>query len=199
MPAPKELLTGSRTLKRCECCINRAELAGTPFHGPAPGDVLRTLGPASWTFSTAEGGLQRKCKSPQLAWLCQQRAAKGSCSNTPRQEAAAVPSSSVGHRRAISTRSPKMAAVPGGGAAGEGVTFVTSDHAMRRNADPGAVAFVTGGNRGIGLELTRQLLAKVKGERERLNWGTKASAVFLHICSVGHRYATFSIAFHAFQ
>lgn len=43
---------------------------------------------------------------------------------------------------------------------------MTTDDAVRRNADPGSVAFVTGSNRGIGLEVTRQLLARTKGERE---------------------------------
>lgn len=52
-----------------------------------------------------------------------------------------------------------------GGAAGDGVTFVTTEAAARRNADPGSVSFVTGANRGIGLEVTRQLLARTKGEQ----------------------------------
>lgn len=42
---------------------------------------------------------------------------------------------------------------------------MTTDASVRRNADPGSVAFVTGANRGIGLEVTRQLLARTKGER----------------------------------
>ena len=58
-----------------------------------------------------------------------------------------------------------MAAAAGrGDAVGDGVTFGTSEDAARRNADPGSVAFVTGANRGIGLEVTRQLLARSRGE-----------------------------------
>lgn len=51
-----------------------------------------------------------------------------------------------------------------GGAGGEGVSFVDTEDARRRNSDSGCVAFVTGANRGIGLEVTRQLLARTKGK-----------------------------------
>lgn len=45
----------------------------------------------------------------------------------------------------------------------KGVTFTTTEAALRRNADEGCVAFVTGANRGIGLEVTEQLLKRTKG------------------------------------
>lgn len=125
---------------------------------------LRTFATANWTVNQARGGLQsRHRKPPLLAW-CQQRAAVGSLSNPRRQKSPA--SSSVGRRRDISTggSSSAKAAAGRGDAGGDGVTFGASEDAARRNADPDAVAFVTGANRGIGLEVTRQLLARSRGE-----------------------------------
>ena len=67
-------------------------------------------------------------------------------------------------RRSCSTARRSLSAMSGsGGAAGEGVAFVETEAAQRRNSDPGCVAFVTGANRGIGLEVTRQLLSRTKG------------------------------------
>lgn len=51
----------------------------------------------------------------------------------------------------------------------EGVTFTTTEAALRRNADEGCVAFVTGANRGIGLEVTQQLLMRTKGMKKIAN------------------------------
>lgn len=75
------------------------------------------------------------------------------------------------HRVTASRRMPRRNIHSGTGAAaaapepvGEGVTFKTTAAAERRNGDPACVAFVTGANRGIGLEVTRQLLEKTKGQ-----------------------------------
>eukprot|EP00903_Cladosiphon_okamuranus_P007597 g7368.t1 len=126
---------------------------------------LRTLtfAIANWTANQARGGLQDPPpKTPLLAWI-QQRAAVGNLSNPRRQKFPAF--SSVGRRRDISTGRGcwAKAAAGRGDAGGEGVTFGTSEDAARRNADSSAVAFVTGANRGIGLEVTRQLLARSRG------------------------------------
>lgn len=55
------------------------------------------------------------------------------------------------------------AAAAADGEAGKGIAFRTTDFARRRNNDAGSVAFVTGANRGIGIEVTRQLLERTKG------------------------------------
>ena len=66
-------------------------------------------------------------------------------------------------RAAFSNTAAPASASAAGDAASEGVTFTTTEVAQRRNADEGCTAFVTGANRGIGLEVTRQLLERTKG------------------------------------
>eukprot|EP00752_Nemacystus_decipiens_P003183 g2945.t1 len=133
-----------------------------PFGGVAGSvPLLRTLATANWASNQATGGRQGQHKPPPLAW-CQQRAPASNFSNPPRQQSPA--SSPVGRRRAISAGSGSARAAAGhSSGAGDGVAFVKSEDAARRNADPGSVAFVTGANRGIGLEMTRQLLARSRG------------------------------------
>lgn len=146
--------------------LDPVEFAETPFGWVAGGvPRLRTFATANWAVHQARG-VRRQHKSPPLAW-CQQGAAISSFSHPPRQKSST--SSSVGRRKAVSTGSSPAKAAAGRGDAGDGVTFATSDDAARRNADPGSVAFVTGANRGIGLEMTRQLLARARGERA-LEW-----------------------------
>ncbi|CAM9128777.1 unnamed protein product [Choristocarpus tenellus] len=43
------------------------------------------------------------------------------------------------------------------------IDFRITEHAILRNDDPQTVSFVTGSNRGIGLEISRQLLSRTKG------------------------------------
>ncbi|CAM9160128.1 unnamed protein product [Ectocarpus sp. 4 AP-2014] len=122
----------------------------------------------SRTFTTAGWATHRACsreRSTLLPW-CQRDA-------TPvaRYHANTRPgTSSAGHlsrcvsRKGMSTGSnPVMATAAAGEPSGGVVKFVTTEAAARRNADPGSVAFVTGANRGIGLEVTRQLLQRAKG------------------------------------
>lgn len=142
-----------------------------PF-GAATGVVPRTFSAAtSWATYHARAGVRRQHKSPLLLSWCQPRSAafSGYSCNPRRQNSAntsTTTSSSAWQGRAKSVGSSATFATAGASSAGEeGITFVTTDAAVRRNADPGLVAFVTGANRGIGLEVTRQLLAKTEGER----------------------------------
>lgn len=130
------------------------------FGGVAGGvPRLRAFATATGAIDQARGAGRRHNESPLLA-RCQQRAAVSSLSN-PRRPA--------GRRRSVRTSSSSASAAAGQGGAGDEVTFGVSDAAARRNADPDSVAFVTGANRGIGLEVTRQLLMRSKGERV-LEW-----------------------------
>ncbi|CAM9535040.1 unnamed protein product, partial [Hapterophycus canaliculatus] len=110
------------------------------------------------TVISRPGILRLQHKPPLLLWC--QRSAISNLSN-PRRESAVVPVSRCVSRASFIRSSHAMAAA--GEAVGEGVTFVETEAATRRNADSGMVAFVTGSNRGIGMEVTRQLLAKTKG------------------------------------
>lgn len=136
------------------------------------GGVPRTLATTSWGWHSG-GGLSRQHNPSLPAYYAQKATVNGFVSPPVRGGECiqnATKFSSVCQRRAISTRSmPAPAAA--GGAAGDGVTFVTTEAAVRRNADPGSVSFVTGANRGIGLEVTRQLLSRTKGERKRASGG----------------------------
>lgn len=153
---------------------NSIVLAGMPFCAAAGGvHVPRTFWAAtSRATYHARAGLRRQYKSPLLLSWCPPRSAGvwGYSSNQRRDNSIATmptthSSPSDGRRRAISAGSWAAFATAGPSSAGEtGVTFVTTDAAVRRNADPGSVAFVTGANRGIGLEVTRQLLVRTKGE-----------------------------------
>lgn len=147
-------------------CRTRAE---NPFVGVTGGvPRLRTFATANCAVHQARGELRREHNSPLLAWG-HQRVAVSTFSNPPRRKQFSTPSS-AGRREAISTGGSPAKAAAGRSDAGDGVTFVTSDHAARRNADPGSVAFVTGANRGIGLEVTRQLLARARGEQAPVEW-----------------------------
>lgn len=66
-------------------------------------------------------------------------------------------------RRALVTNTVVSMAAAVDGEAGKGIAFRTTEFARRRNDDAGSVAFVTGANRGIGIEVTRQLLERTKG------------------------------------
>ena len=131
----------------------------------------RTLATTSWGWHS-RGGLSRQHNPSLPAYYAQKATVNGFVSPPVRGGECiqnATKFSSVCQQRAISTRSmPALAAA--GGAAGDGVTFVTTEAAVRRNADPGSVSFVTGANRGIGLEVTRQLLSRTKGEGRELEW-----------------------------
>lgn len=141
----------------CETFFLRRIHAGMPASAMARG-MTRTLATAS-----GPGTLRLQHKAPLLLWF--QRSTIGNLSN-PRRERAVGPVSRCVTRRVSFARS-KQAMAAAGEAAGEEVTFVKTEAASRRNADSGMVAFVTGANRGIGMEVTRQLLARTKGERAK--------------------------------
>ena len=136
-------------------------------HAGSPGCVATSVAPRA----LATTPWANRWKGPS----CRQRNANPSqqdkltwCNNPTAgaaAAAAAAAASAVAPARLCCVARRSLSAMSAsGGAAGEGVSFVETEAAQRRNGDPGCVAFVTGANRGIGLEVTRQLLSRTKGE-----------------------------------
>ena len=160
---PLLISVSNKPIQLDQSFLDVPKFAETPFGGMTGAVLLlRTFATTNCAIHRATGGPQAQHTPPLLAW-CQLRAAVNSFSNPPRQQYPV--SFPAGRRRAMSSRSSPAKAAAGRGGADDGVTFAESEDAARRNADPDSVAFVTGANRGIGLEVTRQLLARSRGER----------------------------------
>lgn len=107
-------------------------------------------------------GKSQQQQQQQLMWCSLANNMRPSAAARGMEGAVAARRCCVAPRKSFSSATPVLSSK--GDAGGEGVSFVETEDARRRNGDSGCVAFVTGANRGIGLEVTRQLLARTKGK-----------------------------------
>lgn len=152
----------------------------------APRALATTTWASRWKGSSCRhrNGKPSQQQQQQLMW-CSNAVIHPSSTSTYDQGRVAASAASCCRvaRRSLSVMSAS------GGAAGEGVGFVETEAAQRRNDDLGCVAFVTGANRGIGLEVTRQLLSKTKGELlATLTLNTSEGGSYWCIDKYDHRY-----------